>query len=355
MNDGKEATGILLVNLGTPDSTEVPDVRRYLEQFLGDPRVLEMPSIARWLLLNAIILPFRPRKAAAAYAKIWTDSGSPLLRASLQLRDSLQAKLGEGYRVELAMRYGNPDIPGTLTRLIEAPVARVMVVPLFPQYANATTGSALAAIFSSLAAIPNPPPVRSLPAFHEDRAFIDTQARLARECSERIAAEHVVMSFHGLPVSQIRSADPTGRHCLESPDCCAVIDRRNRSCYRAHCFATARAIAAALSLETDTWSIAFQSRVGPTAWIGPNLTDHLSTLAARGIRRLAIVCPSFVSDCLETLEEIGIRARDTWLELGGEALIGVPCVNAEPDWVDGFGQSIEAAATEWMGEFDGGV
>lgn len=352
MSDGKEPTGVLLVNLGTPDSTSIPDVRRYLEEFLGDPRVLELPRFARWLLLYAFILPFRPRKTAAAYAKIWTKSGSPLLRASLELADALEARLGDDYRVELAMRYGTPAIPSALARLIEVPVARVLVIPLFPQYASATTGSALEAVFSSRAEIPLPLPIRSLPAFYEQDAFVGTLARLAGEAMEKSAAEHVVMSFHGLPVSQIRHGDPTGHTCLEDPECCAAIGRRNPTCYRAHCFATARAIAAALALDADAWSIAFQSRMGPKAWIGPHLTDHLGTLATQGIRRIAVICPSFVSDCLETLEEIGIRAREDWLELGGEKLVLVPCVNADPDFVDGFGRWIEEAATEWKGEFD---
>ncbi|MCP5045021.1 MAG: ferrochelatase, partial [bacterium] len=327
--------GVLLLNLGTPDSPAVTDVRRYLREFLGDPRVISIPAPLRWLLLNLVILPFRPRRSAAAYRSIWTAEGSPLLRYGRELAAASGETLGEGFRVELAMRYGQPSVAQGVEALLAARPTQIVVLPLFPQYAQASTGSAIAEVGRVVSSLTNPPPVQVVGPFFEHPAFCDAVAAVAREPLANFKPDHVIMSFHGLPEQQVRDLDPTGAHCLAKPDCCDRPCAANRSCYRAQCFATARVLRAALELDEANSSIVFQSRLGRTRWLEPDLVNLLPDLAARGIRRPAVLCPAFVADCLETVEEVGIRARAQWSELGGEALCLVPCVNAEPAWAQG--------------------
>jgi ferrochelatase len=336
--------GVLLVNLGSPDAPTPGAVRRYLREFLGDPRVLDIPSLPRRLLLEGAILPFRPRRSAAAYAKIWTPEGSPLIAHGRALRDALRKELGDDWSVELAMRYGVPSIDAAFDRLAAADVERVVVVPLFPQYASASTGSALDAVYSAAAERHNVAPLAVLPSFYAEPGFVRAVAAVARELPEEQWPDHLLISFHGLPERQVRKSDPTGAHCLASPSCCDAIGAANRFCYRAHCAATARALAKALGLGPQHWTLSFQSRLGRTPWIRPYTDEVLPELYERGVRRLAVVCPSFVADCLETLEEIGIRAREQWLELGGETLTLIPCVNAHPLWVEALAAWIRNAA-----------
>lgn len=336
--------GVLLINLGTPASPEVADVRRYLREFLSDPRVLDLPALGRWLLLYGVILPFRPRASAAAYRKIWRPEGSPLLVESRAFVERLRAELGPGYVVELAMRYGEPAIRDALERLLAADVARVLVVPLFPQYASASFGSAAEAALRTAAGREVVPPLELLGPFYDDPGFLESFAAVTRRALAGFDAEHLLVSFHGLPERQVLKADPTGRHCLASPDCCDRIGPANRLCYRAHCFATARALARALGWPESRWSVSFQSRLGRTPWLRPYTDQVLPELRERGVRRVAVVCPAFVADCLETLEEIGLRAREQWLGLGGEELRLVPSLNAEPRWVTSVAERLRAAA-----------
>jgi ferrochelatase len=336
--------GVLLVNLGSPDAPTTRAVRRYLREFLGDPRVLDMPALARWLLLNLVILPTRPRKSAEAYEKIWTPEGSPLVVHGIALRDGLRKELGDDWVVELAMRYGVPAIDAAIERLCAADVERIHVVPLFPQYASASTGSALDAVYSAAAGRHNVPPLAVLPAFHSEPGFIRSLAAVARSLPEEQLPDHLLISFHGLPERQVRASDATGAHCFASEGCCDAIGPANRHCYRAQCAATARALAAALRLRPEHWTMSFQSRLGRTPWIRPYTDEVLPELYERGVRKLAVACPSFVADCLETIEEIGIRAREQWLGLGGEDLVLVPCVNAHPVWVETLAGWIRARA-----------
>lgn len=324
-----DPTGVLLVNLGTPDAPETAPVRRYLRQFLGDRRVLTLPAPLRWLLLNLVILPTRPAKSAAAYRKVWLPEGSPLLIHSQALAEAVSKQLGEGFRVELAMRYGNPSIEVGLDRLEAAGCDRVIVLPLFPQYASSVTASVSAEVFACLDRRGDFPPLEILGAFYDEPEFAESWAAIAREELEAFAADHVLMSFHGLPEDQIRASDPVGGHCLASADCCERPGPVLRRCYRAQCFATARAIEATLELDPAQTSVAFQSRLGPRPWIQPFTDELLPKLAEQGVKRLAVFCPSFVADCLETLEEIGIRLREDWQKLGGEALWLSPCPNGD--------------------------
>ena len=335
--------GVLLLNLGSPDAPTPRAVRRYLREFLGDPRVLDVPPLWRALVLNLGILPSRPRRAAAAYRKVWTSSGSPLLANSHALRDALQKELGEDFLVDLAMRYGVPAIGPALDRLAAADVERIRVVPLFPQYASASTGSALEAVYREAGRRANVPAIDVQGPFYGEPGFLGALACVARELPESQWPDHLLISFHGLPERQLRKNDPTGQHCLASSQCCDVIGPMNRLCYRAHCLATARGLASALRLRDEHWTLSFQSRLGRTPWLRPFTDEVLPELRARGVLRLAVICPSFVADCLETLEEIGIRGREQWLGLGGEELVLIPCLNAHPLWVEVLAGWIRAA------------
>jgi protoporphyrin/coproporphyrin ferrochelatase len=336
-------TGVLLLNLGTPDSPSVSDVRRYLREFLMDPRVIDISDLGRWLLVHLIILPARPRRSAEAYASIWRDDGSPLLAEEKKLTAAVRAKLGDRFVVELAMRYGSPSIASALAELSKRDVGKIIVLPLFPQYASASTGSALEKVFEVSRAGEHVPVLRIVGEFFDDSGFIGSFAEVARPILAEFRAEHVLFSYHGLPERQVKKADPTGAHCLTSSACCDAIGSANRHCYRAQCFATTRALASALGLDA-AHSLSFQSRLGRTPWIKPYTDEVLPELARRGVKRLAVMCPAFVADCLETLEEIGIRARRDWKRLGGDDLILIPSLNSHPAWVESVCAMIRAAS-----------
>ena len=325
--------GVLLVNLGTPDAPTPGAVRRYLREFLSDPRVIDIHPVARKLLLELVILPVRPRKSAEAYAKIWTAEGSPLLTLSRALEAKVRSAMGPGHLVELAMRYGNPSIPDALGRLRAGGARRLLVAPLYPQYSSSATGSSVEAVFAALAGQHVVPAVSVLPAFYDDPGFISAFAAVGAPVLERERPDHVLFSFHGLPERHVRASDHSGQHCLRSASCCEAIGEANRDCYRAQCFATARALAARLALAPGSWSVSFQSRLGRTPWIKPYTDLRLDELAREGKRRLCVFCPAFVADCLETLEEIGLRARAQFLAAGGESLALVPSLNASEAWV----------------------
>jgi len=331
--------GVLLVNLGTPDGPETPEVRRYLREFLSDPRVIDINPLGRWLLLNLIILPFRPAKSSAAYKAIWSAEGSPLLIHGKSLTVGVQAALEEKcpgrFVVRLAMRYGKPSIPETLEQLLKCDLERLVVLPLFPQYSSAATGSALERVLNIVASSWNVPAIDSFESFYDAPAFINGFRDIARPLLDAFAPDHVLFSYHGLPERQVKKSDTTGTHCLASTSCCDSICPANRFCYRAHCVATTQALCQALALPDGKHSYSFQSRLGRTPWIKPYTDRVLPELAQKGIKRLAVFSPAFVADCLETVEEIGIRARDQWKSLGGEELLLIPSLNDHPTWVKG--------------------
>lgn len=327
-------TGVLLVNLGTPASPETADVRRYLREFLSDPRVIDINPVGRWFLVNLIIAPFRSPKSAEAYRSIWTQEGSPLLVHGRALREAVEARIGDDTPVELAMRYGNPSLAQGLDALRERGCDHLIVLPLYPQYADSTTGSTIAAIQDIARGRFAPDAITFVPAFYDDAGFLDAFVAVTRAGLEHSQPEHVLFSFHGLPAHQVRKADPTGAHCLASDSCCASITDANRNCYRAQCYATARGLAQRLGLDDEGYTVAFQSRLGRTEWIRPYTDDIIEKLAERGIKRLAVFCPAFVADCLETLEEIGMRASESFVAAGGDTLTLLPCLNAEAPWAD---------------------
>lgn len=336
--------GLLLMNLGTPDAPETGAVRRYLREFLSDPRVLDMHPVGRFLLLNLIILPFRPARSAEAYQKIWTDRGSPLLFHSQDLLERVRERLGERWHVELAMRYGRPSIAAAMDGFRQAGVDRIVVLPLFPQYAASSTGSALEAVFAEASRQWCVPRLSVIDDFYDDPGMLDAFVAQGRPKIEEIQADHVLFSFHGLPEHQVTKTDDSGRHCLVQEGCCDRITKVNRNCYRAQSFATARGLAERLGLTPDGYTICFQSRLTKVPWIKPYTDVVLDELARAGKKRLAVFCPAFVADCLETVEEIGIRAREQFRAAGGEELVLVPSLNATPVWADAVVSLVERHA-----------
>jgi len=339
-------TGLLLCNLGTPAAPTPGAVRRYLREFLADPRVLDINPVGRWLLLNAVILPFRPRRSAAAYRKIWTERGSPLLCHTSDLAVAVRERLGPEWAVAVGMRYGQPSMGKALADLRRAEVQRVVVLPLYPQHADSTTGSTLAEVRRVAGGGFGAEALAFVDAFYDHPAFIEAFAAVGRPVLEAERPDHVLMSFHGLPERQLRKADATFRHCLAVADCCARIGEANRNCYRAQCFATARALASRLGLVGGAFSVSFQSRLGRVRWIHPYTDEVIAELAGQGRKRLVVFCPAFVADCLETLEEIGMRAKQQFLAAGGERLTLVPSLNASPAWVDAVAQIVHDACAD---------
>lgn len=327
--------GYLLVNLGTPDSPSVGDVRSYLREFLSDPRVIDLSPLGRWMLLNFVILPFRPAKSAHAYQQIWGSRGSPLLFHCEDLRDAVAARLGDGVPVALGMRYGRPGLDDALTELVGAGCDEVVALPLFPQYSSAAWGSAAQRLYELAGRRNNVPSLRLVPPFWEDPGFVGACAAQARGLITGEDGEVVLMSYHGIPEHHCSASAPG--HCFSSPGCCEELGEANRHCYRAQCLATSRRLADALDLADDAWEIAFQSRLGRRPWIRPYTDQRVRELAQAGVRRLVVLEPSFTADCLETLEEIGIRARaefEAHATADGAELVLAPCVNATALFAD---------------------
>lgn len=341
-----ETIGLLLVNLGTPDAPRPREVRRYLREFLSDPRVLDVPALQRHLILELFILPRRPRLSAEAYRKIWTAEGSPLLVHGRALQAKLSARLGGAVAVELGMRYGNPSIASALDRLTTAGVAKIVVFPLFPQYSSSATGSAIERVMELAAPRWNTPYLQVVPPFFDHPAYLDARAAVTRPYLAD-DPERVFMSFHGLPVRQILKSDPSGHHCLASETCCATLGPQNQYCYRAQCYATARLLAARLDLAPERVAVCFQSRLGRTEWLRPYTDVVLAAEVRRGVRRAVILSPAFVADCLETIEELGIRGVETWHAHGGETLTLVPAVNADDRFVEAV-VAIAADSSSWF-------
>lgn len=325
--------GLLLINTGSPNSPAKRDIRAYLRQFLSDPRVMTMPAVIRWLLLNLYILPFRPGQIEEKYAGIWDGSSFPLLKYGYRLKEKVQGLLGEDFAVRLAMRYGNPSLETVLEEMRQLNIKELHILPLFPQYASATTGSAIEKIISIIRPWSVIPGLRIHPPFFEHPSFIESWAEIGGEYYSD-DFEHVLFSFHGLPESHILDADVSRKYCLSSNECCDTLTGVNQHCYRAQCRRTADLIAGKLDIPVEKYSFSFQSRLGRTKWIEPYTSDHLRALGSRGITRLLVFCPSFVADCLETTEEIGTEARKEFMESGGRKYVLVPSLNDRDSWAE---------------------
>lgn len=323
--------GVLLVNLGSPDSHEVPDVRRYLREFLMDVRVMDAPWPIRFGVVNFGILPKRPHQSSEAYKSIWTAQGSPLIVSSLKIQNALQERVD--IPVELAMRYQNPSIENAIKNLIEIGVTRLIVIPLFPHYAMSSFETAAERAKEVARKLAPQMHVEVIPPYYDHPAYISSLVASASRFLQQ-NHDHLLFSFHGLPERHLRKADPTGRHCLQVKNCCEVESPAHATCYRAQCLKTVRAFVKATELPENSYSVAFQSRLGREPWMQPYTDVEIARLAKAGVKRLAVICPAFISDCLETLEEIGMRGRETFKEAGGEELTLVPCLNDHPDWID---------------------
>lgn len=325
-------TGVLVVNLGTPDEPTRGAVYRYLKQFLLDRRVVDYNWLARQLLVQGIIAPFRSGKSAKAYRELWTDNGSPLKHYGEVVVDGLREQLGDGYIVELAMRYQNPSIEDALDRLLQQQISDLIVFPLFPQYASATTGSVHEEVMRLLSREDTIPNVRLINSYYDHPAMIRIFADHARRFDPN-SYDHILFSYHGLPERQLRKADRCSNHCLQSPDCCASISRVNQFCYSAQCHATTRAIARELGLSPDRYTTTFQSRLGPEEWVKPYTSNVIEELAEKGVKRILAFSPAFVADCLETIIEIGDEYQEEFEEMGGERIDLVPSLNDDPAWI----------------------
>ncbi|MGK5086933.1 ferrochelatase [Bdellovibrionota bacterium FG-2] len=328
--------GVLLVNVGTPDAPTSREVRRYLAEFLMDGNVVDIPVVWRWLLVHGIILRTRPKQSAHAYSLIWSERGSPLLYHAQDLAAKVQALLGEQFAVEVGMGIGNPSLASALDALQRKGVEEVRVIPLFPQFAQATTGS----VHQAIARVMKTKKFEGKLQwdfkwnFYNDPGFIEASAQEFRRATAGVVFDHLLLSFHGLPERQILREHP--KVCLKE-GCCQSLGSHIRSCYRAQCFATAGALTQVLGMAEDKVSVSFQSRVGRAKWLGPATHAVLQQLPGKGVRRLAVMCPSFTTDCLETLEEIGMRGREIFLSAGGEEFRLVPCLNSSDIWAQTIG------------------
>lgn len=340
------STGVLLINVGTVDAPTPEAVGRYLRQFLMDPFVIDIPAPLRWFLVNLMIVPRRKYRSAEAYQKIQTPEGPPLLVHTRALADRLAAKLAQGdsnYVVEYGMRYGNPSIKSALETLAAKEVSRIHVMPLYPQYAGSSFETAIVETRLRAKELGCEKLLTFLPPFFDEPGFINACADGIRQATHDQPPEHFVFSFHGVPVRHLKRLHEKDNRCLSSRDCCAEITSTNANCYRAQCFATARAIAKELDLRTSDYTVCFQSRLGRAEWIGPNTVSVLQEIANRGVKRIAVACPSFVADCLETIEEIGLRGRKTFVEAGGQEFTLVPSLNSSASWVNALSNQLRKA------------
>jgi len=323
-------TAVILSNTGTPDQTSVPAVRKYLKEFLGDGRVITMPTLLRKLLVNGIIVPFRAPKSAKLYEKVWTALGSPLLVHSEKLQNKLQAKLGDEYEVMLGMRYGNPSLKSALQKVREKQFEKVVLLPMFPQYASSTTGTIKELAHREISGWNNIPSLITIGQFCHEAGFI---ACFATNIGKKNPQEydHIIFSYHGLPLRHV-NATHRGKDCSHF-NCTTEVNEHNAFCYRAACYATTRLLAEKLNLSADSYTVCFQSRFSQS-WLSPFADEVIKEKAKQGVKKLLVVSPSFVTDCLETIVEIGLEYKDLFLENGGEKFDWVHSLNDNDQWVE---------------------
>ena len=326
--------GILLLNLGSPDSPSVPDVRRYLAQFLMDKHVIDVPAPLRALIVYGGILPFRPKVSAAAYRSIWWEHGSPLVEISKQQHRLVQDRVD--IPVVLGMRYGNPSVESAVRDLLARANGRLdklLLVSLYPHYAMSSHQTAEVETREVLVRLSPSTRLTLFGPFHDDPAYRNA---LVANAHGHLGwdYDHLLMSYHGLPERHIKKSDPTGSHCLTVPNCCETPSPAHATCYRAQVFKTTANFVKDAKIPEGKYSLAFQSRLGRDPWLAPYTDLQLARFPSMGIKKLLVMCPAFVSDCLETLEEIGIRGRETFLHHGGQELRLMPCLNDHPAWIE---------------------
>ncbi len=337
---------VLLVNLGSPDTPSVPDVRRYLREFLMDGRVLDVNWLARFCIVHLAILPSRPKQSAHAYRSVWMPEGSPLIVISRRLQAALQEKVD--LPVELALRYQNPSILAAIRNLAGRGAKEVLLVPLFPHYAMSSYETAVERVKEVAHRLAPDMEFQVQAPYYNHPDYV---AALVDSAREHLAKpyDHLLFSFHGLPERHLRKSDPTGCHCLATPNCCETPSPAHATCYRAQCFQTVAAFAQRAELPREKYSVSFQSRLGRDPWLRPYTDQELPRLAGEGIKKLLVICPAFVSDCLETLEEIGLRGRETFLGAGGAEFALIPCLNENRLWVEALAGWVRAFAEARQG------
>lgn len=336
-------SGVILVNLGSPASTSVEDVREYLAEFLMDENVLDYPAWLRKLIVQGFILPKRPAHSAEAYEKIWWEEGSPLVVLSEQLHAAVQAKME--IPVVLGMRYGQPSIGAGIQELLDQGIDNILLVPLYPQYAMSTTVTVVEMAEKELAQRAPETTLNVLSPFYDHPQYIDA---LVENTGEYLGwdYDHVLFSFHGLPERHLHKTDPTGQHCLKMENCCQVDSPAHNTCYRHQAYKSMEAFAQKAGLESGKYSLAFQSRLGRDVWLSPAAANEIQRLGESGIKKLLVLCPSFVTDCLETLEEIEMGGAEIFKEAGGEEFRMAPCLNTNPKWVSALVEWSETALAE---------
>jgi ferrochelatase len=330
-----EGLGVLLVNLGSPDAPTTSAVRRYLAEFLWDPRVVEIPRPLWWPILHGVVLRLRPRRSAHAYQRVWTDEGSPLLVISRAQADAIDAALAGRYndrvQVALAMRYGNPSIQAGLAQLREAQARRILIVPLYPQYSAATTATVFDAVASELKTWRWLPELRFIAHYHDDEGYLTALVNSIRESwAQHGQAERLLFSFHGMPKRTLLAGDP----------------------YHCHCQKTARLVAERLGLPVERWQVAFQSRFGRAEWLQPYTDKTLRQWAHDGVKQVDVVCPGFAADCLETLEEIAMQNKETFLAAGGSSLRYIPALNGRADHIEALVSLVDRHIQGWLNPHD---
>jgi ferrochelatase len=331
--------GVILANLGSPDSTELKDVKKYLKEFLMDERVIDLPYIRRAILVKGIIVPFRTPKSAEAYSTIWQQEGSPLVIISKQLQQAVQHNMG--IPVELAMRYGNPTPRAAYDNLLKAnpDLQQVIILPLYPHYAMSSFETAVEYMKQVHQKYKYPFKINFVAPFYNDARYIHALAESIRPYLQR-QYDKILFSYHGIPARHILKSDTTKSHCLKVNDCCNAASPAHATCYRHQVFTTTKLVTEKLGIPKEKYRLSFQSRLGK-GWLEPFTDKRLEEMPKEGIKKLLILCPAFVSDCLETLEEIAIRGKDTFLGAGGEEYTMIPCLNTSPLWVEAVASMVK--------------
>jgi len=333
-------SAVLLLNLGSPDSTSVPDVKRYLQEFLGDERVIDKPAnpLLRKLLVNGIIIPFRVKKSAHAYESIWTPEGSPLILTSKKAQTALQAKLA--LPVALAMNYGSPSIPDVLRALVAQGVTRVLMFPQYPHYAMSSWETVVVKVQREAAQIAPQLKLDCVQPYFADTDYIDALVTSARPYLTQVY-DHFLFSYHGIPVRHLTKADSSHAHCQVVSDCCTTCSPVHSTCYKAQVTRTSHLFAQKAGLDPAKWSISFQSRLVGEPWLSPYTDAEFERLAKEGKKRIVVITPAFVTDCLETLEEIRVEGAEDFKAAGGEQFTHIPCLNDQPVWIDFLARRVQ--------------
>ncbi|MCP4048505.1 MAG: ferrochelatase [Gammaproteobacteria bacterium] len=328
-----ENRAVLLTNLGSPDRADIPSVRKYLNQFLMDPYVIQLPWVLRRLIVGLFVLPFRPKASAQAYQSVWWEEGAPLTVLSQRLLEAVRSKTE--VPVAMAMRYGSQGIEEQILALANTDgIEEILLIPLYPHYAESTVKTTVEEVKSIIKHNNINVILDVIKPFYREQGYIDALlASAVPWINEDNDFDHVLFSYHGLPELHITRADPTGSHCLQRPDCCQVASPAHATCYRHQVLRTTECFVEKAGLKPEQYSVAFQSRLGRAKWLAPSTVQTLEELAQSGVKKLLVICPAFVTDCLETLEEIELRGSEVFVQAGGESLTLIPCLNDHEQWV----------------------